>query len=285
MLQPCQRVLIRSKLSHIVRSALSAGPAAVKQPAAAAAMQKVGAKVLYARQSGRFCPALGSGSPPPRRSQRHAARRTVRAAAPRPTPAPPRRPTPLHQAYVRCKPEEENLTISLVLGGRQRNLNRCARGRWVDEAAPSAATGQARTAYSCWRWSAAAPPCLPACVPCGATRPAPPSTLPRPKDEALEKPLGRIKASAAPSEHAAPRPALAVCTRRAHAPAAARLEGTARGLRLPAAGGPGFFLGRPLPAVPIPLPQMTRRPRSRKRGRRPSQRRRRGQRRRPHQRN
>lgn len=36
-----------------------------------------------------------------------------------------RRPRPPPQAFVRLKPGDDNITISLTLGGRQRNLNRC----------------------------------------------------------------------------------------------------------------------------------------------------------------
>jgi len=35
-------------------------------------------------------------------------------------------PPTLPKAFVRVKPEEDNITISLILAGRQRNLNRCA---------------------------------------------------------------------------------------------------------------------------------------------------------------
>lgn len=51
----------------------------------------------------------------------------------------------LHQAFVRCKPDDDNITITLTLAGRQRNLNRQAGFDWI-EAAAHLATCTASTA-------------------------------------------------------------------------------------------------------------------------------------------
>lgn len=52
------------------------------------------------------------------------------------------------QAYVRYKPDADNLTISLVLGGRLRNLNRCVLGCWLG-------------GRGCWFLAAASRMCAP----------------------------------------------------------------------------------------------------------------------------
>ena len=92
----------------------------------------------------------------------------------------------LLQAVVRSLPGEPNMTITLTVGGKQRNMDRCGglrrpqqlAARVVELLLPPCGTGS---------------PCRPRltmnlCCP-----------LCRPKDELLEKPLGRLQKSAGPA--------------------------------------------------------------------------------------
>lgn len=120
------------------------------------------------------------------------------------------------QAVVRSLPEEPNMTITLVVAGKQRNMDRwaalardlghmcgmlCTRRRCSAGKDSEGGWGRATNVIcTCPQW----PPCVPMVVMRPTTRPRPsrcalpPLASCRPKDELLEKPLARLQKSSAP---------------------------------------------------------------------------------------
>jgi hypothetical protein len=105
----------------------------------------------------------------------------------------------LLQVYVRLKPGEEALTVSLELAGRARNLNRCAlllRATWsrimvMRRLCRIIATAHTGGSVPRGRTCPPFPPC--SLMSCCAAVP----TNHRPLDEPLEKALGRLRAGLA----------------------------------------------------------------------------------------
>ena len=87
----------------------------------------------------------------------------------------------LVQAYVRCKPEEDSLTISLILGGRQRNLNRCGAPRLAAGRGQGVLQQRRQPAAARGRTPSGSRSCVaPSCLVRGLT-PGPPPLPPGPR--------------------------------------------------------------------------------------------------------
>lgn len=91
------------------------------------------------------------------------------------------------QAFVRSVAADDKLTVTLLVGGKQRNLTRCA-------ASPVPPGRLLMLAAACWKWVVPHCPIYSPFLPC----PLPAWLAGRPKDEPLEKPLARLKASVQP---------------------------------------------------------------------------------------